>query len=141
MTFEFDLSLYRIDRDVYSILDWIGDIGGLSEGLVIFFSGLIALMSFNNFDHHMIEYLYQRREFKESEEATPFANKKTRLCRQKCNETNCCNNFSFCKKLCRLSREERLFKKARDRMYEELDIVAFLKKIRRFEAFQKEMEL
>ena len=81
VTFEFDLSLYRVDRDVYSILDWIGDIGGLVEGLALFFGGLVALISFNSFDHYMIEYLYQRREFKKSEEATPFTNKKTRLCR------------------------------------------------------------
>ena len=54
VTFEFDLSLYRVDRDVYSILDWIGDIGGLSEGLALFFGGMFALMSFNNFDHYMI---------------------------------------------------------------------------------------
>jgi len=30
VTFEFDLDLHRIDRDVYSILDWIGDMGGLN---------------------------------------------------------------------------------------------------------------
>ena len=28
ITFEFDLNLYRIDRDTYSLLDWLGDIGG-----------------------------------------------------------------------------------------------------------------
>ena len=140
ITFEFDLSLYRIDRDVYSILDWIGDIGGLSEGLAILFGGCIALMTFNKFDHYMIEKLYHRREIKESDEATPFVNKKTRLCRQKLNEVYYCKPTCWLK-WCRLSREERLFAKARNTYSNEIDIVAFLKKIRRFEAFQNEMEL
>ena len=42
ITFEFDLTLYRVDRDVYSILDWVGDLGGLSEGLVIMLSFIYA---------------------------------------------------------------------------------------------------
>jgi len=36
ISFEFDLTLYRVDRDVYSILDWVGDVGGLTEGFYIF---------------------------------------------------------------------------------------------------------
>lgn len=43
ITFEFDLTLYRVDRDVYSILDWVGDLGGLSEGLIIMFTILLGL--------------------------------------------------------------------------------------------------
>ena len=35
VTFEFDLTLYRIERDVYSFLDWVGDVGGLFEGLYL----------------------------------------------------------------------------------------------------------
>ena len=34
VTFELDLDLTVIDRQVYSILDWLGDIGGLAEALV-----------------------------------------------------------------------------------------------------------
>ena len=37
VSYEFDLTLYRVDRDVYSILDWVGDIGGLNEGLYLLF--------------------------------------------------------------------------------------------------------
>lgn len=55
---EFDLTLYRIDRDVYSILDWIGDVGGLSEGLVIGLGAALSLVNFYRFDHYLIEQLY-----------------------------------------------------------------------------------
>lgn len=43
ITFEFDLTLYRVDRDVYSILDWVGDLGGLSEGLIIMLTIVLGL--------------------------------------------------------------------------------------------------
>ena len=59
VTFEFDLTLYRIDRDVYSILDWVGDLGGLSEGLIIIFGIMITFSQFNSFEHYMIENLYK----------------------------------------------------------------------------------
>ena len=49
VTFEFDLTLYRVDRDVYSILDWIGDVGGLNEGLYLMFKVLLVFLQFNDF--------------------------------------------------------------------------------------------
>ena len=39
VAYEFDLNLETLDRQVYSILDWLGDIGGLSEAL-LFIAGL-----------------------------------------------------------------------------------------------------
>ena len=62
ITFEFDLDLYRVDRDVYSILDWIGDIGGLREGLVIILAGTIGFVKFHPFEHLMIQHLYNKKE-------------------------------------------------------------------------------
>ena len=35
ITFEFDLNNYRVDRETYNTLDWLGDIGGLYEALLI----------------------------------------------------------------------------------------------------------
>ena len=55
ITWEFDLNLYRVDRDVYSILDWIGDVGGLSEGLVIGLGAILTLLNFKRFEHFLIE--------------------------------------------------------------------------------------
>ena len=58
VTYEFDLNLYRVDRDVYSLLDWIGDIGGVMEGLVVIMGVLLGALQFNKFNHYMIEQLY-----------------------------------------------------------------------------------
>ena len=60
ITFEFDLALYRIDRDVYSIIDWVGDVGGLNEGLLIVCSGILAILNFNKFNHFMAERLFRK---------------------------------------------------------------------------------
>ena len=57
--------------------------------------------------------------------------KKTSIFRQKIN--------SCFKKCCKLNREERLFAKARSKLDDEIDIIKFLKKIRRIEAFEREL--
>ena len=59
VTFEFDLNLYLIDRSVYSFLDWIGDVGGLNEGLFLCFKLIIVLSQFYDLEHLLIEYLYR----------------------------------------------------------------------------------
>ena len=61
ITFEFDLNLYRIDRDVYSLFDWIGDLGGLLEGLSIIMAFILSLLHYRQFEHFMIEKLYSKR--------------------------------------------------------------------------------
>ena len=61
VTFEFDLNLYRIDRGVYSILDWISDIGGLSDGLVLIMAALIPIINFHTFEHFLIERLFVKK--------------------------------------------------------------------------------
>ena len=57
ITYELDLTQHRIDRDVYSMLDWVGDVGGLNEGLKLIFALIIACLNFNKFEHFLIEHL------------------------------------------------------------------------------------
>lgn len=79
ITYEFDLTLYRIDRDVYSLLDLIGDLGGLAEGIFIILTIILGFVTFNNFDHFLIGYLYGKHN--EDKRLVPLADKNTRLCR------------------------------------------------------------
>ena len=89
ITFEFDLNLYRIDRDVYSVLDWVGDVGGLFEGLYIPFKVISGFFYFRALEHFLIERLYvktKRNDFSSFVgNATtlnePLSDRKTRLCR------------------------------------------------------------
>ena len=50
--------MYRIDRDVYSVLDWVGDVGGLFEGLYILFKVISGFFYFRALEHFLIERLY-----------------------------------------------------------------------------------
>ena len=61
ITWEFDLNLYRIDRDVYGVLDWIGDLGGFFEGLLVI--GLLLSSWYQySFDNYLIEHLFVKQE-------------------------------------------------------------------------------
>ena len=126
VTFEFDLTLYRIDREVYSLFDLIGDLGGLAEGLFIILAIILGSLTFNNFDHFLIEHLYGKHD--ENKKLVPLKNDNTRLCRQKC--FSCLakgKNQGGCLAIFRLSREERLFAKARQQFGDEIDLVELLK--------------
>ena len=102
------MTLYRVDRDVYSILDWIGDVGGLSEGLVIGLGAVLAFMNFKYFEHFLIEQLFWEKDdritWSKEEKLNNLNAKKTSTFRQKVNG---------CFKSWGLNREERLFEKAR----------------------------
>lgn len=146
ISFEFDLTLYRVDRDVYSILDWVGDVGGLNEGLFLFFQVILVFSQFYDFEHFLIERLFLLRRDRSKETkakgsdklgTTSFDDNKTRWSVQRLNKL-CCQVWK-CLPCCRLRREERLFAKARDSLMEETDIVQFLKKIRRLEAFRTQV--
>ena len=60
VTFEFDLNLYRVDRDIYSVLDWVGDVGGLYEGIYLSLYVILIFTQFHDFDHFMIELLFTK---------------------------------------------------------------------------------
>jgi len=46
---------------VYSILDWVGDVGGLNEGLFLGFHVVLAFFQFSDFEHFLVERLYRQR--------------------------------------------------------------------------------
>lgn len=138
VTYEFDLTLYKIDRDVYSVLDWVGDVGGLNEGLFIFFKVILSLFQYRALEHFLIEHLYLKDAGpgggtggKDTSQDLSLRAAKTRLCRQKCLE---CLPRCLQRGICRASDEERYFAKGRQLLRQELDIVQFVRKIRRLEA-------
>ena len=58
IVYEISLDRRRIQRSVYSLLDWIGDIGGLLEAMFVIFSLLIAIYHYKAFEIHMIGQLF-----------------------------------------------------------------------------------
>ena len=54
IAFEFDLNLYRLDREAYNKLDWLGDIGGLKEAMTIILAFFFGIFNYNKFDDHLV---------------------------------------------------------------------------------------
>ena len=46
-----DLDLQVIDRQVYNVLDWVGDIGGLGEGLFFLSISMLSIIHFGALDN------------------------------------------------------------------------------------------
>ena len=61
VTFEFDLDFTVTDRQVYSILDWLGDTGGLVEALFFIGGTVLILFNYTQFESLMVRHLYRIR--------------------------------------------------------------------------------
>ena len=59
ISYEFDLNLYRIDREAYNLLDWLGDLGGLKEALIIIFGLTASLLNYQKFEDYMVSNFYR----------------------------------------------------------------------------------
>ena len=58
IAYEFDLNMYRVDREAYNTLDWLGDLGGLNEAIMIIFGSLLGLFHYNTFDNFLVSVLF-----------------------------------------------------------------------------------
>ena len=59
VTYEFDLNLYRIDREAYNVLDWLGDLGGLKEAVTIVFGLFIGIFHYHTFEDYLTSKMYR----------------------------------------------------------------------------------
>ena len=59
ITYEFDLNLFQIDRDTYSLLDWLGDIGGFQSALVLLLGIIFGIINYHTFEDHLVAQLYR----------------------------------------------------------------------------------
>ena len=79
ISFEFDLNLYRIDRDAYNTLSWLGDCGGLKEALMLIGAGILSILQFQGYDNFMISKLYKSPPDKTSKASTSNSNQELKL--------------------------------------------------------------
>ena len=59
LSFEMSTNLATVDREVYTGLDWVGDLGGLFDGLKLMFSSVLAILTYKNYDTYMVAKLFQ----------------------------------------------------------------------------------
>ena len=50
--------MIEYDREVYTSLDWFGNLGGLSEGLRIAFGLLVGIFNYQMYNAYMVAALF-----------------------------------------------------------------------------------
>ena len=59
ISYEMNLDKVVTERTVYSYLDWVGDIGGLNDGLRIFFYLIASILNYNFYQSYLISHLFR----------------------------------------------------------------------------------
>ena len=59
ISYEMHLNIRTYDREVYNALDWIGDIGGLFDGLRGISILFLGILTYRKYDNFMVAQLYQ----------------------------------------------------------------------------------
>ena len=60
VVFERDLDLHRVDREVYSVLDLLGDVGGLYEATKMICFTILYLTNFMSFENYLVSELFKK---------------------------------------------------------------------------------
>ena len=58
INYELNRSLDVYEREVYTSLDWFGNLGGLFEGFKLFFGILVAILNYNYYENYMVAHLF-----------------------------------------------------------------------------------
>ena len=59
VTYEMNLDLLVTERTVYGFLDWIGNIGGLYDGLRLFFAIIVGFWNYKFYQSYLISHLFK----------------------------------------------------------------------------------
>ena len=120
-----------LERNVYTLLDLLSDIGGIQGLLVSFFAITVTMLNADRFEEHLIGQLFtyrptgQNQKYRESEH-----DKESNPCNMTTEYFKPIRLFGF--KCChrRRDRELRALVKARDQLNKEADIVELLRFMR-----------
>ena len=59
LSFEMNLDLLRINRDSYTVVDMLSDIGGIETILISGISVFLSIWNYKHFDFHLASQLYK----------------------------------------------------------------------------------
>ena len=59
ISYEMHLNIRTYDREVYNALDWLGDLGGLYDGLRGILLVFLGILTYKRYDNFMVAQLYQ----------------------------------------------------------------------------------
>ena len=147
MTIEMNMNLKMIQRNSYSILDLLSDIGGMLGMLISGINFLLIFWNYNYFENYLVTRLFKLQridlERKEINKRPYFARSSFMVPRRCYNPKEFCRDLlpnailSRCK-CCQADRLERGFEKARASLMKEINIIEIVKS-RRF--FKKALKL
>ena len=60
MTLNIDYDILITERSIYSALDWLGDVGGLADALLILLQVILALFYSEQFRFHLLQSLFEK---------------------------------------------------------------------------------
>ena len=134
LSFEVLLDLHQISREHFSVLDLMGDIGGVQAILISFFQFILFFLNYRYFDSYMASKLYKikKPEDEEQKSKTHFERSdffKPGKWRNLCNYMQ--DSLPDWLKCCKETRQERAIKKAITEMDKEINIIDIVKS-RRF---------
>ena len=61
VSFEVSQDRIKIQRIVFSLLEWLGDVGGLLEILYITFSLIYIVFHYQTFEEYLVDKLYRKK--------------------------------------------------------------------------------
>jgi len=60
MTFLIDYDILITNRSIYSALDWLGDVGGLTDALLILLQVILAFFYSEQFRFHLVQSFFEK---------------------------------------------------------------------------------
>ena len=57
--YEMNRNLFKFSREVYTTLDWIGNVGGLYDGLRLIFGLFVLVCNYNYYSNYMTSNLFK----------------------------------------------------------------------------------
>ena len=61
VVYEMDFDMRSFDRRVYTVLDWLSDVGGLSRAISAGFGMIYGLLTFNSMQWFLVEKIFKRK--------------------------------------------------------------------------------
>ena len=140
VTFELDQNFVVTDRQVYSVLDWLGDIGGLETALMLILGYMNSFVNYEAFEDFLVSKLFRPSKNHSSHAMfsmgfstgirSEILNPKKNGCLMKRWHKV---KVLICRNTSKSDRRQRLFTRGRRELQHELDALTLLKYVRGLE--------
>ena len=129
--------ILHIERNVYNLITLLGDLGGLYGLLISFGASLVSYMTYNNAENFLARHLFvgststsslDNKNRPKEKQSVELDEQKQFACKEFFQELlpSCCSSCGCLRR----RNKDKLFKKAREQLNEELDIVHLLQSLR-----------